>query len=45
MENCKCGGKLVPVAFNCDVEEGELYDCFCSKCGEHRFGVEEVDKK
>lgn len=45
MEKCKCGGELIPVAFNCEVEEGDLYDCFCSKCGEHRLSVEVKEKK
>lgn len=29
----KCGGRLERVAFNCDIDDMELWDCFCENCG------------
>lgn len=32
---CDCGGAIQEVAFNCDIDDMDLYDSICPKCGRH----------
>ncbi len=30
---CSCGGTIKKCAYNCDIDDEELWDCVCSRCG------------
>ena len=35
----KCNSEIIKVAYNCDIDDIELWDCFC-ECGHKLIGFE-----